>query len=115
MNGKVKFFNCRAGFGFVTSDELPGEDLFCHVSDVLLPKNEYLQQDQEVTFDLRVDEQGRACATHVRRVLGQERVDRPSPDLGVDTGRPYIPYPGQPRQYADRKTSEFDPGRAWRL
>jgi cold shock protein len=120
MNGKVKFFNCHAGFGFIVPDEHPDEDLFCHVSNVLLPKNEYLQQDQVVTFDLRTDEQGRACATRVRRVPGQERVGQPAavkrdePEH-ADSVRPYIDIPGQPRQYLDRKTPEWSPEQSWSM
>ena len=46
--GKVKFYNWKKGFGFVTSDA--GEDLFLHRTGV--PKGIKLFTGDEVEFDI---------------------------------------------------------------
>lgn len=55
-NGRVKWFNKRAGFGFITcmSDEKKEEDVFVHHTGVKVESEQYryLVQGEYVTFTL---------------------------------------------------------------
>jgi CspA family cold shock protein len=50
-NGKVKWFDSKKGYGFITQDE--GTDVFVHFSEIK-SDDEYrtLEQNQAVTFDV---------------------------------------------------------------
>ncbi len=47
MEGTVKFFNRKKGFGFVNGDD--GKDYFVHVS--ALPQGLFLRDNDRVSFD----------------------------------------------------------------
>lgn len=47
--GKVKFFNEKKGFGFITKDE--GGDLFVHFSDIQGEGFKKLAEGQSVEFE----------------------------------------------------------------
>ena len=56
LTGKVKWFNNKSGFGFVTACEgdLKDKDIFVHYSAINVPDNQYkyLVQGEYVDFDL---------------------------------------------------------------
>ncbi len=54
MKGKVKFFNEKKGFGFITGDD--GQDYFIHVS--ALPNNMRLVENEEVEFEASRSDRG---------------------------------------------------------
>ena len=62
--GKVKFYNNNRGFGFLKRNN--GEDLFFHFSDV--EGNEYLQQNDEVEFEIGEGKEGKSKAVKVKRL-----------------------------------------------
>jgi len=74
--GKVKWFNNRAGFGFVTSldGEKKGEDIFVHHSGVVVSAEQYkyLVQGEYVSFDMKESNniEHPFQAGNVRGVLG---------------------------------------------
>jgi cold shock protein len=55
--GKVKFFNEAKGFGFIKEDET-GKEYFVHISGV---KEDSLQENDEVSFDLIEGKKGMNC------------------------------------------------------
>ena len=65
MQGKVKFFNIKKGYGFIDKEDKQG-DIFFHVTDVL--ENRYLEQDDKVEFEIGEGKDGKKKAVKIRRV-----------------------------------------------
>lgn len=62
QTGRVKWFNNKAGFGFVTAceGELKDTDVFVHYSSIQVPSDQYkyLVQGEYVDFELSKPEKG---------------------------------------------------------
>lgn len=62
QTGRVKWFNNKAGFGFVTAceGELKDKDVFVHYSSIQVPNDQYkyLVQGEYVDFELSKPEKG---------------------------------------------------------
>jgi len=58
VDGTVKWFNSRKGFGFINSEE--GNDVFVHFSAIKVEKDQYktLNEGDKVTFELTQGEKG---------------------------------------------------------
>jgi CspA family cold shock protein len=56
-NGKVKWFDPKKGYGFISQDK--GEDVFVHFSEIKTD-NEFktLEQNQPVTFEIVESKRG---------------------------------------------------------
>lgn len=54
MEGKVKFFNTKKGFGFIHGDD--EKDYFVHISAV--PRGVFLRENDSVTFDAAEGDRG---------------------------------------------------------
>ena len=52
--GKVKWFNAKKGYGFITDDETK-KDIFLHVSALEESKLRVLKEEQEIEFDIKED------------------------------------------------------------
>ena len=53
-SGKVKWFNSKKGYGFITDDET-NKDIFLHVSALEESKLRVLKEDQKIKFDIKED------------------------------------------------------------
>ena len=51
-SGKVKWFNAKKGYGFITDDETL-KDVFLHVSALEDSKLRVLKEEQELEFDIK--------------------------------------------------------------
>jgi len=54
MKGKIKWFNARKGFGFIEGED--EKDVFVHRAAV--PEGTYLNEGDEVEFEVEKDEKG---------------------------------------------------------
>jgi CspA family cold shock protein len=58
--GKVKWFNERKGFGFISRDD--GDDVFVHFSEIMTDGFKTLAEDQEVSFVIKEGPKGSQAA-----------------------------------------------------
>ena len=64
--GKVKWFNERKGFGFITPDD-GSDDLFIHHTEIKVDGYRSLHEDQEVEFEVGEGRKG-PTANNVRPI-----------------------------------------------
>ena len=54
--GKVKWFNSKKGYGFITEEDTD-RDIFLHVSALEESKLRVLKEDQKIKFDIKEDKE----------------------------------------------------------
>ncbi len=64
-SGKVKWFNSKKGYGFITEDKT-NKDIFLHVSALEQSKLRILKEDQKIKFDIE-KEQDKLKAINVKK------------------------------------------------
>ena len=76
--GRVKRFNNRAGFGFITmlEGEKKGEDVFTHHSGISVDTEQYkyLVQGEYVTFELRASDNTDHPVSYTHLTLPTKRI-----------------------------------------
>ena len=65
-SGKVKFFNIMKGYGFIEPAE-GGKDIFVHISDLQGTGLSFLNENQEVEYNL-TEERGKTKATDIKNL-----------------------------------------------
>ena len=53
-SGKIKWFNAKKGYGFITDDETQ-KDIFLHVSALEQSKLRVLKEEQSIIYDIKED------------------------------------------------------------
>ena len=64
--GKVKWFNSKKGYGFIT-DEETNKDIFLHVSALEESKLKMLKEDQKLEFEIK-EENNKLQAINLKKI-----------------------------------------------
>ena len=64
-SGKIKWFNAKKGYGFITDDET-NQDIFLHVSTLEESKLRVLKEEQKIKFDIK-KEKNKLQATNIKK------------------------------------------------
>jgi cold shock protein len=64
--GKVKWFNSKKGYGFITEDETE-KDIFLHVSSLEDSKLRVLKENQKIKFEIK-EEKDKLQAINLKKV-----------------------------------------------
>ena len=64
-SGKVKWFNAKKGYGFITDDKTK-KDIFLHVSALEESKLRVLKEDQTIAFDIK-EEKNKLQAVNIKK------------------------------------------------
>jgi cold shock protein len=65
-SGKVKWFNSKKGYGFITEDKTD-KDIFLHVSALEDSKLRVLKEEQKLEFDIK-EEKEKLQAINLKKV-----------------------------------------------
>ena len=63
-SGKVKWFNAKKGYGFITDDETQ-KDIFLHVSSLEESKLRVLKEEQKIFYDIK-EEKNKLQAINIK-------------------------------------------------
>ncbi|MDC0512135.1 cold shock domain-containing protein [bacterium] len=64
-SGKVKWFNAKKGYGFITDEETK-KDIFLHVSALEESKLRVLKEEQTITYELK-EEKDKLQAINIKK------------------------------------------------
>jgi CspA family cold shock protein len=64
-SGKVKWFNSKKGYGFITDDETQ-KDIFLHVSALEESKLRVLKEEQKIIYDIK-EEKDKLQAVNIKK------------------------------------------------
>ncbi len=64
-SGKVKWFNSKKGYGFITEDET-NKDIFLHVSALEQSKLRVLKEEQKIIYDIK-EEKDKLQAINIKK------------------------------------------------
>ena len=64
-SGKVKWFNPKKGYGFITDDET-NKDIFLHITTLENSKLRILKEDQTLVYDIK-EEKDKLQAINIKK------------------------------------------------
>tara|TARA_X000001036_G_scaffold19039_1_gene16002 strand:+ start:215 stop:433 length:219 start_codon:yes stop_codon:yes gene_type:complete len=64
-SGKIKWFNAKKGYGFITDNETK-KDIFLHVSELENSKLRVLKEEQSISYDTK-KEKDKLQAINIKR------------------------------------------------
>ena len=64
-SGKIKWFNSKKGYGFITDDKTQ-KDIFLHVSALEDSKLRVLKENQVITYDIK-EEKDKPQAINIKK------------------------------------------------
>ena len=64
-SGKVKWFNTKKGYGFITDNE-SNKDIFLHVSALEESKLRVLKEEQTISYDIK-EEKDKLQAINIKK------------------------------------------------
>jgi CspA family cold shock protein len=65
-SGKVKWFNSKKGYGFITDDDSK-KDIFLHVSALEESKLRVLKEEQKIQYDIK-EEKSKLQAINIKKL-----------------------------------------------
>tara|TARA_B100001057_G_scaffold113966_1_gene112293 strand:- start:198 stop:416 length:219 start_codon:yes stop_codon:yes gene_type:complete len=65
-SGKVKWFNSKKGYGFITDDET-NKDIFLHVTELENSKLRVLKEEQKIEFEIK-EEKNKLQAINIKKL-----------------------------------------------
>ena len=68
--GKVKWFDAKKGFGFITPDD-GGKDAFLHVSALQAANIQSVNDGQAVSYEL-TEQRGKQAASEISIIYGEQ-------------------------------------------
>ena len=64
-SGKIKWFNAKKGYGFITDDETK-KDIFLHVTALENSKLRVLKEEQKIVYDIK-EEKNKLQAINIKK------------------------------------------------
>ena len=65
-SGKIKWFNSKKGYGFITEDKTE-KDIFLHISALEKSRLRILKEDQRISFEIK-EEKKKLQAINLKKV-----------------------------------------------
>ena len=65
-SGKIKWFNAKKGYGFITENET-NKDIFLHVSALEESKLRILKEEQKIKFEVK-EEKNKLQAINIKKI-----------------------------------------------
>ena len=64
-SGKIKWFNAKKGYGFITDDKTQ-KDIFLHITELENSKLRVLREEQKIIFDIK-EEKDKLQAVNIKK------------------------------------------------